>query len=69
LKLLARVSVLHADGRQGAGDVDQLLDVAPPVAAEVEERLAALPEECTELWQRIRSQRKRDPRRPGGPIS
>ena len=42
-------------------DVDQLLDVTPAAAAQVEERLAALPEECGDLWRRIRSQRARIP--------
>jgi hypothetical protein len=52
---------LYAGGRQDAWDVDQLLDVDPALAAEVEERLAALPQECGELWRRIRS-RRGDPR-------
>jgi hypothetical protein len=38
-----------------------------PVASDSD--ASRLPEECTELWQRIRSQRERGPRRPGGPIS
>ena len=48
---------LYAGGPQDAWDIDQLLDVDPSLASEVEARLGPLPSECRELWHRIRSQR------------
>jgi hypothetical protein len=52
---------LYAGGPQDAWDVDQLLDLDLMLAAEVEERLGALPAECAELWRRILAQRTRTP--------
>jgi hypothetical protein len=48
---------LYAGGPQDAWDIDQLLDVDPSLVAGVEARLAPLPADCAELWDRIRRQR------------
>jgi hypothetical protein len=50
---------LYAGGPQDAWDIDQLLDLDGGMAAEVEERLGALPEDCTRLWRRILSEHGR----------
>ena len=52
---------LYAGGPQDAWDIDQLLDAAPTVAAEVETRLAVLSVECTALWRRILASRAPTP--------
>lgn len=48
---------LYAGGPQDSWDIDQLLDVIPALAAQVEARLSALPAECATLWRRIRTRR------------
>ncbi len=48
---------LYAGGAQDASDVDQLLDVNPPLVSEVEARLGLLPDDCAALWRRIRRER------------
>lgn len=53
---------LYAGGPQDAWDIDQLLDVNPAVAAEVEAWLPSLPEECARLWRRIVEARQTPPR-------
>jgi len=44
---------LFAGGPQDAWDIDQLLDAVPALRTLVPASLAALPAECTALWQRI----------------
>ncbi|RIL05252.1 MAG: hypothetical protein DCC71_11015 [Proteobacteria bacterium] len=48
---------LFAGGPQDAWDVDQLLDVDPTLAEEVESRIGVLPARGQRLWKRILSER------------
>lgn len=44
---------LYAGGPQDAWDILQMLDAVPGLAAEVEQAVVSLPEECATLWQQI----------------
>lgn len=48
---------LFAGGPQDAWDIDQLLERAPELIAEVDALVTQLPSDCAALWQRIRRAR------------
>ena len=50
---------LYAGGPQDAWDIDQLLNVDPGIAAQVEAGLGSLPADCADLWRSILDRRRR----------
>ena len=50
---------LYAGGPQDAWDIDQLLNVDPGIAAQVEAGLGSLPADCADLWRSILERRGR----------
>ena len=48
---------LYAGGPQDAWDIHRLLDLDGEIAAEVDQRLSALPEDCARLWHRLLAER------------
>jgi hypothetical protein len=49
----------YAGGPQDAWDIDQLLNVDPAIAAQVEAGLGSLPVDCADLWRSILERRRR----------
>ena len=49
---------LYAGGPQDAWDIDQLLNVDPGIAAQVEAGLGSLPSDCADLWRSILERRR-----------
>jgi hypothetical protein len=50
---------LYAGGPQDAWDIDQLLNVDPGIATQVEAGLGSLPADCADLWRSILDRRRR----------
>jgi hypothetical protein len=50
---------LYAGGPQDAWDIDQLLNVDPGIAAQVEAGLASPPADYADLWRSILDRRRR----------
>ena len=50
---------LYAGGPQDAWDIDQLLNLDPGLAAQVEAGLGSLLPDCADLWRSILERRRR----------